>query len=160
VNKVWMVNVVNAENQVPKVCLGRWDPVVNQVSRDHQVFLVHQEQEVYPVSLELRVTWDPKENQVLQDNKVPPDPKVFLDPRDQWDHPVARVHLESQVFLVFLALMVFQVIPVTRVQLVPKVPWVDPVHKVLKDILDHVVLKEKVEFEVSKETRETKASMV
>jgi hypothetical protein len=41
-----------------------------------------------------------------------------------------------------------------------KVPWDDPAHKVHKDIQDPVVLREKVASEVSKETRETRVSMV
>jgi len=160
VSEVLMVNEVNVESLVPRVCLVRWDPAVNLVSRDHQVSLDHQEQEVYPVSQDPRVTWEPKENLVLQDNKVLLGHKVSLVLRDQWVHQEVRVHLENQVFLVFLVLMVFQVIPVTRVQLDPKVPWVDPVHKVLKDILDPVALKEKMVSEVLKGTRETKVLMV
>jgi len=160
VNKVSMVSEDSVENLVPRVCLVRWDPAVNLASRDHQVFLDHQEQEVYPAFQDPRVTWELKENQVPQDNKVLPDHKVSLVLRVQWVHQEARVHLESQVFLVFLVLMVFQVTPVTRVQLDPKVPWVDPVHKVRKDILDPVALKVKMVSEVLKETRETKVLTV
>ena len=52
-----MVNEVNVEKLVPRVCLVRWDLVVNLVSRVHQVFLDHQEQEVYLVFQDPRVTW-------------------------------------------------------------------------------------------------------
>lgn len=159
-NKGWTEKEANAVSLVPKACLGRWDHVVSLVSKDHPAFLVHQEQEVFQVSLDQRGTWALKENQVLQDNKALLDHKVFLVPRDRWVHPEARDRLENQVCLVFLVLMDFQVTPVTKVPLDRKVPWDDPAHKVHKDIQDPVVLREKVASEVSKETRETRVSMV
>jgi len=160
VNKAWTENVDNVVNLVLKVCLARWDPVVNPVSRDHPVYPAHQVQEVFQESQDQRVTWVLKENQVLPDNKVLLDHKVFQDLKDQWVHPVARDHLENQACLVFQELMDFQDTPDTRVLLDLKAPWEDPDHQDPRDILDLVVLREKVASEESKVIRETKVSMV
>lgn len=154
-----MANEANVVNLVLKVCLVRWDPVVNPVSRDHPVFPAHQVPEEFQESLDQRVTWVLKENLVLPDRQVLLDHKVFQVLKDQWVLLEARDPLESLACLVFLVLTDFQDTPETRVPLDLKDLWEDQDHKDPRDILDPEVSREKVASEESRVTRETRALM-